>query len=294
VTFGAHIADGRAASPPGYVALGDSYTADPSVSAQAPGSPNKCERSAKNYPHLVAAALGLELTDASCGGAAVGGLERGQLPGVSPQFHALTATTQVVTVGIGGDDGNLFASLLNDCAEASLHPRQAGGASCGRAGAKLPRSVAADEPHLSGAYARIHERAPGAKVFVVGYPDVFTAHGACPKVLPFTRAANAFANSIEKDLNRVIKQAAEASGEVYVDTYSASVTRNSCAALDRTVRHRTKRVPDAPERARGSGHGGPCGAGDAGIRHPVGPVATDHGRRGPHVAAATPLTPSAR
>ena len=230
VTFGAHVSDGRAASPPKYVALGDSYTADPSVSAQAPGSPSKCERSAKNYPHLVAAALGLELTDVSCDGADVGDLQRSQLHGVPPQFQALTPATQVVTVGIGGDDGNLFASLLNDCAEASLHPRQAGGAPCGRGGAKLPRSAAADEPHLSGAYAHIHELAPGAKVFVVGYPDVFTAHGACPKVLPFTRAANAFANSTEKDLNKAVKQAAEANGDVYVDTYSSSVTRNSCAS----------------------------------------------------------------
>jgi hypothetical protein len=230
VTFCAQVSDGRAASLPSYVALGDSYTADPSVSAQEPGSPSKCERSAKDYPHLMAGALGLELTDVSCSGADVGDLQRSQLHGVPPQFQALTATTQVVTVGIGGNDGNMFTSLLEDCAEASENPRKAGGEPCGRSGTRLPRSVAADEPHLSAADARIHELAPDAKVFVVGYPDVFTAHGACPRVLPFTSAANAFANSVEKELNKVVKQAAAANGDVYVDTYSSSVTRNSCTS----------------------------------------------------------------
>ena len=61
---------------------------------------------------LVASALGLSLTDVSCSGAKTENLTNEQLPGVTPpQFNALTPSTRVVTLGMGGNDGNLFGTL---------------------------------------------------------------------------------------------------------------------------------------------------------------------------------------
>ena len=46
-----------------YVALGSSMAAGPGISPRAEGSPRLAMRSARNYPHLVAAALGLDLKE---------------------------------------------------------------------------------------------------------------------------------------------------------------------------------------------------------------------------------------
>jgi hypothetical protein len=52
-----------------YAALGDSFTAGPLIPNQL-NDPIGCLRSDHNYPHLVAAALGVaEFRDASCAGA---------------------------------------------------------------------------------------------------------------------------------------------------------------------------------------------------------------------------------
>ena len=45
-----------------YVAMGSSFAAGPGLPPRAPGSPRRAGRSAGNYAHLVASALGLDCT----------------------------------------------------------------------------------------------------------------------------------------------------------------------------------------------------------------------------------------
>ena len=52
-----------------YVALGSSFAAGPGPGWRAPGSPRRAGRSSANYAHLIAAHLGLELTDVTYSGA---------------------------------------------------------------------------------------------------------------------------------------------------------------------------------------------------------------------------------
>ena len=52
-----------------YVALGSSMAAGPGIAPRAPGSPRLALRSARNYPHLLAADLGLDLVDVTYSGA---------------------------------------------------------------------------------------------------------------------------------------------------------------------------------------------------------------------------------
>ena len=69
--FGPATAQARK-PPQSYVALGDSYTAGPVIPVQQP-DPYGCLRSDHNYPHLVAAALGVgDFKDPSCSGADTG------------------------------------------------------------------------------------------------------------------------------------------------------------------------------------------------------------------------------
>src|SRR5437764_13602929 len=56
------------ASPTRYVALGDSYSAASGVLPPDPVAPVDYLRSSLNYPHVIAADIGAQLTDVTCCG----------------------------------------------------------------------------------------------------------------------------------------------------------------------------------------------------------------------------------
>lgn len=99
-----------------YVALGSSMAAGPGISPRAPGSPRAAMRSARNYPHLLAADLALDLVDVSYSGATTANVLSDPQHGTPPQVEALDGTEDVVTITIGGNDiayvpGLIVASL---------------------------------------------------------------------------------------------------------------------------------------------------------------------------------------
>ena len=100
-------AQAGAASFHKYVALGDSYTAVGDLLQPSDG-PLGCFRSTVNFPHDLASALHVaDLVDASCGGAVTSDMTGPQsvIGGTNPaQFDSLTPDTDLVTVGIGGND----------------------------------------------------------------------------------------------------------------------------------------------------------------------------------------------
>jgi lysophospholipase L1-like esterase len=83
-----------------YVALGSSFAAGPGVATQL----GTCGRSDHNYSHLVAAELGLTLTDVSCGGATIPNIVNSTQRDAAPQIDAVSRDTALVTVTIGGND----------------------------------------------------------------------------------------------------------------------------------------------------------------------------------------------
>src|SRR5579884_2412629 len=103
---------------PEYVALGDSYTAGPLIPNQT-GQPPGCLRSDHDYPSLVRQSLrAARFRDVSCSGATTQHMTQPQaVRGGSnpPQLDALTASTDLVTVGIGGNDIG-FADIVENCA----------------------------------------------------------------------------------------------------------------------------------------------------------------------------------
>src|SRR5580698_531385 len=93
-----------------YVALGDSYTADV-ITTFPPTTqyvPLGCGQSSSDYPHQVAKLLHVaHFFDASCGGATMTNMTEPQnvVTGTNPpQFSHLSAATDLVTIGIGGND----------------------------------------------------------------------------------------------------------------------------------------------------------------------------------------------
>ncbi|MGW4524578.1 SGNH/GDSL hydrolase family protein [Amycolatopsis sp. NPDC004378] len=216
-----------------YVALGDSYTSGPFIPVQRL-DPLGCGRSTANYPSVLAAALHTgRFTDVSCAGADTGSMTRPQsvpFNGTNaPQLGALRIDTDLVTLGIGGNDYDVFGSLTSTCP--GLRASDPTGNPCEEHfGGSVLSVIDNIGPRVETVLAAIHERSPSARVLVVGYPRIAPASGYCPDVLPFADGDYAWLNSIEEALNKTLADAADADGKAeYVDTYGPSRGHDACA-----------------------------------------------------------------
>ncbi len=223
------VASAGSASTRTYVALGDSYTADPGVSGLASGISVLCLQSSADYPHQVGAALGLATTDVSCSGATSSNMTSSQYPGVAPQFAALSGSTNVVTVGIGGNDNNLFVGALVSCGILDIADFLNIGAPCEAVfGNTFANAVSGDASTIGGVIRGIHAHAPGATVFVIGYPDILPQSGHCYPTMPLTTGDTSYLNGVEKDLNSMLSTEAAANGATFVDTFTPSIGHDAC------------------------------------------------------------------
>ncbi|QUQ71573.1 SGNH/GDSL hydrolase family protein [Kutzneria sp. CA-103260] len=228
-----------AAATPGYaryVALGDSYTSGPFIPFMRL-NPIGCGRSTNNYPSLLAATLHVSsFTDVSCGGADTTNMTKSQsvpLFGTNPpQFNALRANTDLVTVGIGGNDDSVFGTVVGTCP--GLRASDPHGAPCKahftvNGQDTLLADIADTQTKVTAVAQGIHQRSPHAKVLVIGYPRIAPATGTCPDVLPFADGDYAYLDSIERALNTAASNAARAVGATFVDTYGPSLGHDACA-----------------------------------------------------------------
>jgi hypothetical protein len=219
-----------------YVALGDSYTSGPFVPAQRL-DPLGCGRSTANYPSVVAAAVKPgEFTDVSCAGADTGAMARPQkvpFNGTNgPQLDALRIDTDLVTLGIGGNDYGVFGSLTGTCP--GLRESDPTGNPCEKHFTTngvdtVGTAITSIQPRIAAVLATVHQRSPGARVLVVGYPRIAPENGYCPDVLPFADGDYAWLNRVESDLNQALEDAASAGDAEYVDTFGPSRGHDACA-----------------------------------------------------------------
>jgi hypothetical protein len=216
-----------------YVSLGDSYAAGPLIPTQTGGL---CFRSTRNYASLLTRELHIgRHADDSCSGAETGDMTTGQtdlgLTINAPQFAALSPATQLVTVGIGGNDIG-FTDIIVTCAALSV--TDPWGAPCKghyTAGGhdQLAAAVAATAPKVAAVLAGIQQRAPHARVLVVGYPDLLPTHGSgCWPRVPIAGGDVRYLDGVERELNAMLANAATAHGATYVDTYASSVGHDMC------------------------------------------------------------------
>ncbi len=218
------------ASTVNYVAIGDSYTSAPGVTPyEESKQAEDCGRSTQNYPHQVASALKLSLTDVSCGGAQTKDETESQFEGQPPQDDALSASTNVVTIGMGGNDGGLFGELLNGCTTIDAIESRPGKHPCQDEYEKfVTETFAADKGPQEAALEHIKELAPNAKVFVVGYPDITPKKGHCTAFPWYEGDLKWFRNKVQKVGNKSIKAGAKAHGAIFVDTFKQSEGHNAC------------------------------------------------------------------
>jgi lysophospholipase L1-like esterase len=212
-----------------YVALGDSYSADSGVLPVAAGTNPLCLQSARDYPKLVAADLGLSLVDATCGGATVTHLTEAQYPRVPAQLDALDGTESVVTLGIGGNDNNLFASAIALCGLFAPLALFDLGSPCRQAyGDRFDRLIEADAPAIGAAIEAIRQRAPHATVYVVGYLDILPQARRCFARMPLTTGDTAYMNAVQRHVNTMLAEQAALHGVRFIDTYTPSIGHDVC------------------------------------------------------------------
>ncbi len=218
-----------------YVALGDSYTAAPYVYLT--DVAGGCLRSSGNYPALLGAKLDVKHVDVSCSGATskdlTGRQNTFQEQTVPPQLAAVTRDTDLVTVGIGGNDFGLFGSLVGTCPISGPQGRifaPSEGVRCGQVDVRV---ASADVRRIGALVTRdlraIHRKAPDATVVLVGYPRILDPTRSCPKVLPVDRRDTVALNAVTRSLSQQMRSAAERTGSVFVDLYAASKGHDACA-----------------------------------------------------------------
>ena len=185
---------GAILSPPGgapldYVAMGDSFSSGEGLpgfdaGTDTAGPPeNRCHRSTTGaYARLLDAtpSLNLNLTDfVACSGATTE-----QVTGTWPaggsntneaaQVDALSASTDVVTITIGGNDigfkNFVIDCLFSDCSNTLVN--QPYFANIANLGLALDRTFVGDQTTDG-----IRDRAPNAKVYAIGYPQLLPSQG---------------------------------------------------------------------------------------------------------------------
>jgi lysophospholipase L1-like esterase len=223
-----------AAAPTGkYVSLGDSYVSGPLIPNQVDLG---CLRSDHNYPSLVASAIGsASFTDASCGGATTDDMTQSQVNGLitvnGPQLDAVTPDTRLVSLGIGGNDIGFINIILTCAAESLTNPFGSPCTAYYTSGGtdQLAAAINATEPKVAAVLQAVHQRAPQAKVLVVGYPDILPEYSnGCWPAEPIAYGDVSYLRATEKRLNTMLATAAAVNDAQYVDTYTPTIGHDVC------------------------------------------------------------------
>lgn len=139
-----------------YVAQGDSYASGTGTREYYDSA---CQRSNHSYAVQLAAQEGMTLSHVACSGARIPDVRANQL-------GALSASTNLVTISIGGNDAG-FSSVITRCA--LPWPFTCTG-DIDNARSFITNTLPGQ---LDALYTEIETRAPNAQVIVVGYPRLF-------------------------------------------------------------------------------------------------------------------------
>lgn len=219
-----------------YVAMGDSYTAAPLKPLRERTVIDDCLRSASNYPALVADETGYELLDVSCSGASTVSMfnpQRFVETEQPPQLDALDADTDVVTVGIGANDFRFFSEMIFSCLRLARTDTE--GAPCQEANRtrqgrdRLETDLVEIRDNVERVVTEIGERAPNARILMIGYPQLLPSEGTCRLRLPLAEGDYPYALSLNLALAAAVRDGGTAAGAEYVDLVEASQGHDICA-----------------------------------------------------------------
>lgn len=176
-------------------------------------SSGDCKRSTKAYPYLWAAANSpSSFSFTACSGARTGDVLSGQL-------GPLSASTALVSISIGGNDAG-FSDVMTTCVLQS-------DSSCLSRIATARAFVDSTLPgRLDGVYTAIRDRAPNARVVVLGYPRFYRLGTTCIGLSETKRKA---INDAADLLNNVTAARARAYGYTFGDVRTTFTGHELCS-----------------------------------------------------------------
>ncbi|MER6300984.1 SGNH/GDSL hydrolase family protein [Kitasatospora sp. NPDC001539] len=240
-----------------WAALGDSYTAGViEATGELTAPADGCGRTTGSYPEVLRRDLGsrVSLRNVSCSGATVLDVSANKqspsgrplpplgtdpdapYPAVPPQADAVGPDTDVITVGVGGNDLG-FAGILKDCIMLGATSLNRGTPCKDEYDPRLPGLLAELRTHYSAMLGTLRTKAPAARIVSVGYPHLVPENAAlCTygDLLQFSTVTTgdlAWARAaVLEPLNALIAQETTARGGTFVDLYADSAGHSVCDA----------------------------------------------------------------
>lgn len=219
-------------SAPEYVALGDSRAAAPTRTSAR--QPDGCGRTRDGYPTHVAAQLGVTYTSVACVNAYTSDVTTTpQLTLFGPrpvQINALSGSTRLVTVSIGGNDLRWW-SLVSSCFTRTFG-KDAGCRHDRTVARRIDSGLLAVAPKIAAALNTIASHAPNARVVLVGHGGYFGSTG-CPGQANISNADAAYLQTFFERFDAILRTAAVTRTMTFVDVASAAVGHDACAGTAR-------------------------------------------------------------
>jgi len=204
-----------------YAGLGSSFAAGPGIDNQLGG----CGRSDSNYAHIVAEALDLDLTVASCNGATIDNIltvPQGDNP---LQIDAVTSDTKLVTVTIGGNDIRYTASTFA-CSGAPASDR----CTANLDQAAINAAIAQLPSKLEDMFDAIKAKAPEATIVLVAYPRVFPEDAVNCSELELSPADTRYLADMGEKLENAFVASTSSGKALIADAYVGAAGHGPCEA----------------------------------------------------------------
>lgn len=195
-----------------YIALGDSYSSGVGAGAYTSES-GICQRSRNAYPALWAAANSpASYVSAACSGATTTSV-------INTQLRALSPSATLVSITVGGND----VGFVNYMATCVLH----GTGECVRTvQATEDRARTTLPGALDSVYTAISQRAPHARVIVLGYPPLYQL-GRCG--LSLSEASRAKIDELDNLINDITGNMARQHGFTFADVRARFIGHQLCS-----------------------------------------------------------------
>ncbi|MEU5211423.1 SGNH/GDSL hydrolase family protein [Streptomyces sp. NPDC020742] len=213
LTGASAAASAQLPSATGYVALGDSYSSGVGAGSY-DSSSGSCKRSSNAYPVLWKAAHApSSFAFTACSGARTGDV-------VSSQLGPLNSSTGLVSITIGGNDAG-FADTMTTCA-------LQGESACLARVAQARTYIDATLPgRLDTVYDAIAQKAPNARVVVLGYPRFYKLRGTC--IAGLSEKSRSAINAAADAINGVTAKRAADHGFDFADVNTTFAGHELCS-----------------------------------------------------------------